>query len=76
MFYKILVKTTTKIIFFSVNPFLQAVLVTSPYYWAQWFQWFLCFQGGLARLVAVTVVNPLELVRTKMQAQKMPLYQV
>ena len=68
MFYNILVKTTTKIIFFPLIP--------SPYYWAQWFQWFLCFQGGLARLVAVTVVNPLELVRTKMQAQKMPLYQV
>jgi len=32
--------------------------------------------GGLARIVAVTAVNPLELVRTKMQAQRMPLYQV
>ena len=32
--------------------------------------------GALARLVAVTIVSPLELVRTKMQSQKMPLHQV
>lgn len=32
--------------------------------------------GGLARLVSVTLVSPLELVRTKMQSQKMPLSQV
>jgi solute carrier family 25 protein 39/40 len=32
--------------------------------------------GGLARLVAVSIVSPLELVRTKMQSQKMPLSQV
>jgi len=28
--------------------------------------------GGLARLMAVTIVSPLELIRTKMQSQKMP----
>jgi len=29
--------------------------------------------GGLARLIAVTAVSPLEMVRTKMQSQKMPV---
>lgn len=29
------------------------------------------FAGGLARLWAVTVVNPLELVRTKMQSKRL-----
>lgn len=32
--------------------------------------------GGLARTWAVTVVSPLELVRTKMQSQKMQMWQV
>lgn len=32
--------------------------------------------GALARIWAVTVVSPLELVRTKMQSQKMAFYQV
>jgi solute carrier family 25 protein 39/40 len=32
--------------------------------------------GGLARVWAVTVVSPLELVRTKMQSQKMALSQI
>jgi len=32
--------------------------------------------GGLARTFAVTIVNPLELVRTKMQSQRMKLTQV
>ena len=31
--------------------------------------------GGLARTFAVTIVNPLELVRTKMQSQRMKLTQ-
>jgi len=34
--------------------------------------WVSLTAGGLARLLAVTIVNPLELVRTKMQSQKMP----
>ena len=37
---------------------------------------FFCILGGLARIWAVTLVNPLELVRTKMQSQKMAFYQV
>jgi len=35
-------------------------------------KWVSLTAGGLARLVAVTLVSPLELVRTKMQSQKMP----
>eukprot|EP00088_Acartia_fossae_P034639 TRINITY_DN3555_c0_g1_i13.p1 TRINITY_DN3555_c0_g1~~TRINITY_DN3555_c0_g1_i13.p1 ORF type:complete len:386 (-),score=58.63 TRINITY_DN3555_c0_g1_i13:531-1649(-) len=38
--------------------------------------WISLTAGGLARTWAVTVVNPLELVRTKMQSQKMKFYQV
>jgi len=34
--------------------------------------WVSLTAGGLARLLAVTIVSPLELVRTKMQSQKMP----
>merc|ERR1711874_434230 len=34
--------------------------------------WVSLTAGGLARLLAVTIVNPLELIRTKMQSQKMP----
>ena len=34
--------------------------------------WVSLTAGGLARLFAVTIVNPLELTRTKMQSQKMP----
>ena len=32
--------------------------------------------GALARIWAVTIVSPLELIRTKMQSQKMAFYQV
>ena len=32
--------------------------------------------GALARIWAVTIISPLELVRTKMQSQKMAFYQV
>jgi len=35
-------------------------------------RWVSLTAGGLARLLAVTLVNPLELIRTKMQSQKMP----
>jgi len=35
-------------------------------------KWVSLTSGGLARLAAVTLVSPLELVRTKMQSQKMP----
>ena len=38
--------------------------------------WVSLTAGGLARLVAVSLVSPLELVRTKMQSQKMPWSQV
>ena len=38
--------------------------------------WVPLVAGGLARVIAVTIVSPLELVRTKMQSQKMPLVQV
>ena len=38
--------------------------------------WVSLTAGGLARWFAVTVVSPLELVRTKMQSQKMPWSQV
>jgi len=38
--------------------------------------WISLLSGGLARLWAVTIVSPLELVRTKMQSQKMKLYEV
>ncbi|XP_023329941.1 solute carrier family 25 member 40 isoform X2 [Eurytemora carolleeae] len=38
--------------------------------------WVALASGGLARIWAVTLVNPLELVRTKMQSQKMAFYQV
>ena len=31
--------------------------------------------GGMGRIFAVTLVNPLELVRTKMQSQRMKFYQ-
>ena len=34
--------------------------------------WVSLLAGGLARWLAVTMVNPLELTRTKMQSQKMP----
>ena len=34
--------------------------------------WVSLVAGGLARWLAVTMVNPLELTRTKMQSQKMP----
>jgi len=34
--------------------------------------WVSLTSGGLARLLAVSVVSPLELIRTKMQSQKMP----
>lgn len=39
-------------------------------------RWVSLTSGGLARLVAVSVVSPMELVRTKMQSQKMPFSQV
>lgn len=35
-------------------------------------KWVSLASGGLARWAAVTLVNPLELVRTKMQSKKMP----
>lgn len=35
--------------------------------------WTSLTSGGLARLIAVTIVSPLEMVRTKMQSQKMPI---
>jgi len=35
-------------------------------------RWVNLSSGALARLLAVSIVNPLELVRTKMQSQKMP----
>jgi len=35
-------------------------------------KWVSLASGGLARLAAVSIVSPLELVRTKMQSQKMP----
>jgi len=35
-------------------------------------RWVSLSSGGLARLLAVTLVSPLELIRTKMQSQKMP----
>lgn len=38
--------------------------------------WVSLAAGGLARTWAVTIVNPLELVRTKMQSQRMKLTQV
>merc|ERR1719341_3086468 len=38
--------------------------------------WVSLTAGGLARLVSVTLVSPLELIRTKMQSQKMPWSQV
>ena len=38
--------------------------------------WVSLTAGGLARWFAVTIVNPLELIRTKMQSQKMPWSQV
>jgi len=38
--------------------------------------WISLLSGGLARLGAVSIVSPLELVRTKMQSQKMAFYQV
>ena len=38
--------------------------------------WVSLTAGGLARLLAVSLVSPLELVRTKMQSQKMPWSQV
>ena len=38
--------------------------------------WVALTAGGLARVVAATIVSPLELVRTKMQSQKMPIHQV
>jgi len=38
--------------------------------------WVSLTAGGLARWFAVTIVNPLELTRTKMQSQKMPWSQV
>ena len=31
--------------------------------------------GGMGRIFAVTLVNPLELVRTKIQSQRMKFYQ-
>jgi len=39
-------------------------------------RWVSLTAGGLARWVAVSVVSPMELVRTKMQSQKMPFSQV
>merc|ERR1712058_199765 len=38
--------------------------------------WVSLTAGGLARWFAVTIVNPLELTRTKMQSQKMPWSEV
>lgn len=38
--------------------------------------WVALTAGGLARVWAVTIVSPLELVRTKMQSQKLALYEV
>lgn len=38
--------------------------------------WVALTSGGLARVVAATIVSPLELVRTKMQSRKMGLGQV
>jgi len=35
-------------------------------------RWVSLGAGGLARLLAVTLVSPMEMVRTKMQSQKMP----
>jgi len=43
--------------------------VTSPV-------WISLTAGGMGRIFAVTLVNPLELVRTKMQSQRMKFYQV
>jgi solute carrier family 25 protein 39/40 len=38
--------------------------------------WVHLTSGGLARIWAVTIVSPLELIRTKMQSQKMRFFQV
>lgn len=38
--------------------------------------WISLASGGIARVWAVTLVNPLELIRTKMQSQRMAFYQV
>jgi solute carrier family 25 protein 39/40 len=38
--------------------------------------WIPLVSGGSARVLAVTIVNPLELVRTKMQSEKMSYYEV
>jgi len=39
-------------------------------------RWVSLASGGLARWIAVTIVNPLELVRTKMMSQKMRVWEV
>jgi len=38
--------------------------------------WISLVSGGIARTGAVSIVSPLELIRTKMQSQKMAFYQV
>jgi len=38
--------------------------------------WISLVSGGIARIGAVSIVSPLELIRTKMQSQKMAFYQV
>ncbi|XP_045460438.1 solute carrier family 25 member 40-like isoform X2 [Harmonia axyridis] len=38
--------------------------------------WIPMFSGGTARIFSVTIVSPLELIRTKMQSQKLSYYEI
>lgn len=66
----------TTMIYFTTYEQLKAKFVKSSSNPAKYATIISLTSGGLARMVAVAVVSPVELIRTKMQAQKMPLIEV
>lgn len=64
------------VIYFTTYEQLKAKIVKSSSNPAKYATMISLTSGGLARMVAVAVVSPLELIRTKMQAQKMAFTEV
>jgi solute carrier family 25 protein 39/40 len=66
----------TTVIYFTMYEQLKAKIVKSSSNPEKYATVISLSSGGLARMVAVGIVSPLELVRTKMQAQKMAFSEV
>ena len=66
----------TTVIYFTTYEQLKAKFVKKSSNPAKYATIISLTSGGLARMVAVSVVSPLELIRTKMQSQKMPFTEV